>query len=226
VNPEELIKAAPALTKGATALGVAIPFTSVVERMLGPAADEVAEMMRDQVRMYRYGRQLVCVQKAARMAEEAGFQPSTVPPKILFPLLEGVSYEEDEDMHTMWSALLANAANPSSSEQVRPAFIALLKQMSPDEAHLLNWFYAEVKTRQEAIPRLPAEFKFDELSAAYSSLQNAPLGDSFVICLSNLEASDLIARLDYKVNAEILPRYVSRARGTAFYRACEPPKPK
>jgi hypothetical protein len=75
MNPDDIIKAAPAIAKGAGALAAAIPFTAIVKRMLGPAADELAEMWRDQVRLYRYERQLKCVEKAERMAQEAGFTP-------------------------------------------------------------------------------------------------------------------------------------------------------
>jgi hypothetical protein len=38
-DPDDLIYAAPALVaKGAAAVGATIPFTSIVERMLGPSA--------------------------------------------------------------------------------------------------------------------------------------------------------------------------------------------
>src|SRR5215469_9244286 len=124
MDPNELIKAAPQLARGAVALSAAVPFTAIVKRMLGPAADELAEMLRDQVRLYRYERQLKCLEKAKKMAKDAGFRPQAVPPKILFPLLEGASFEEDEDMHTMWAALLANASSPENAE-VRPGFIAI-----------------------------------------------------------------------------------------------------
>jgi hypothetical protein len=53
MDPNDLIKAAPEIAKGAGALAASIPFTGIVKRMLGPAADEVAEMWRDQVRVYR-----------------------------------------------------------------------------------------------------------------------------------------------------------------------------
>src|SRR6266567_1648626 len=129
MDPNDLIKAAPAIAKGLTVVGAAIPFTAVVKRMLGPAADELAEIWRDQVRMYRYERQLKCVEKAERMAQEAGFTPQAVPPKILFPLLEGASFEENEDLHTMWAALLANAASEHDRDKVRPGFLATMKQM-------------------------------------------------------------------------------------------------
>src|SRR6266849_3468903 len=127
MDPTEITKHIPEVVSVAKVAAAAIPFTAIVKRMLGPAADELAEMWRDQVRMYRYERQLKCVQKAERMAEEAGFTPQAVPPKILFPLLEGASFEEDENLHDMWSALLANAASPDSAEKVRPGFIAILK---------------------------------------------------------------------------------------------------
>jgi hypothetical protein len=88
MDPNELIKAAPELVKGPAALGAAIPFTGIVKRMLGPASDELAEMWRDQVRVYRYGRQLKLLEEAGAMAQEAGFTPTAVAPKVLFPLLE------------------------------------------------------------------------------------------------------------------------------------------
>src|SRR5260370_21548676 len=112
MNPDDIIKAAPAIAKGAAAIGAAIPFTGIVKRMLGPAADELAEMWKDQVRLYRYERQVKCVEKAEKMAKDAGFTPQAVPPKILFPLLEGASFEDNEDLHTMWAALLTNASSP------------------------------------------------------------------------------------------------------------------
>src|SRR5439155_1614813 len=72
MDANEIIKAAPEIAKIAAPLAAAIPFTAIVKRMLGPAADEFAEMWRDQVRLYRYERQLKCVEKAERMAQEAG----------------------------------------------------------------------------------------------------------------------------------------------------------
>src|SRR3989442_12714808 len=125
MTPDEFLKHPPEIAKIAAPLAAAIPFTAIVKRMLGPAADEFAEMWRDQVRLYRYERQLKCVEKAERMAQEAGFTPQAVPPKILFPLLEGASFEEDEDLHDMWAALLANVASPEDAQKVRPGFIAI-----------------------------------------------------------------------------------------------------
>src|ERR1022692_735097 len=125
MDPTDLTKHLPEVVSVAKVAAASIPFTGIVKRMLGPAADELAEMWRDQVRLYRYERQLKCVEKAEKMAQDAGFTPQAVPPKILFPLLEGASMEEDENLHDMWAALLANASSPAS-HIVRPDFIPIL----------------------------------------------------------------------------------------------------
>ena len=45
--------------------------------------------------------------------------------------------EEDETLHNMWAALLANASS-EMGKLVRPSFIKLLQDMAPDEAALLK----------------------------------------------------------------------------------------
>jgi hypothetical protein len=81
IDPSEILKEAPQIIKAAGPIAASIPFTGTLKRMLGPAADEVAEMWRDKVRLYRYSQQIKCVEKAEKMAEEAGFIPKSVPPR-------------------------------------------------------------------------------------------------------------------------------------------------
>lgn len=78
----------------------------VIKKLLGPAADELAEMWKDRIRLYRYEQHIRLVQKAARLAHDAEFTPTAVPLKILLPLMEGASPEEDAALHDMWAALL------------------------------------------------------------------------------------------------------------------------
>ena len=229
MDPNELIKAAPELAKGAGALAAAIPFTAIVKRMLGPAADELAEILRDQVRLYRYERQLKCLEKAERMALEAGFTPQAVPPKILFPLLDGASFEGDESLHDMWSALLANAASPSGIELVRPGFIAILRGLAPDEAALLNWLY---ETADDSMPPLNQATLID----AYVKLGFAPkeadsrqqqLKESqsfiqkFAACRDSLESARLLRRSSGEND---VTHYSLSLSGRAFVGLCRPPK--
>jgi hypothetical protein len=149
------------------------------------------------------------VGKAERMAQKAGFSPQAVRIKILFPLLEGASLEEDEGLHTMWAALLANAASPASADKVRPGYIALLKQMSPDEAAILRWVYdRNLKLRMKRPIERPECF-LDELQKVYGELYKSTNGnsDEFTICLSGLEAADLLRKSLSAVDDHIITRY-------------------
>lgn len=167
MDPQELI----AVSGQLAGIAAAIPFTSIVKRMLGPAADEIAERVRDEVKLYRYGRQLSMLSKAEKLARDAGFTPKAVPVKLLFGLLEGASLEENEDLHDKWAALLANAANPAAAVPVRPSFMDTLKLLTPDAARLLDAAYA----RSGEDPRGPAST--DRVSGRPREPLDEPLED-------------------------------------------------
>jgi hypothetical protein len=216
VDSNGIVKATPKSTKSAGAPAAAVPFTNVAKRMLGPAAEELAEMWRDQVRLYRYGRQVKCVEKAERMVQEAGFTPQAVPPKILFPLLEGASFEEDEDLHTMWAALLANASS-EMTKSVRLGFISLLRAMSPDEAELLNSICEQVTH-----PKLEARklSKKQELRAKFGRIvgeDDGRMDARFLACAQALQSAGLIVIWH--------SRFTLTGYGTTFLHACRPPEP-
>jgi Abortive infection alpha len=231
MNPEEIAHSLPVLAHSAAAVGAMVPFTAVVKRMLGPTADELAEMWRDKVRLYRYERQMKCVQKAERLAQDAGFTPQAVPAKILFPLLEGVSMENDDNLHNMWSALLANAASPENGGKVRPGFIATLRQMAPDEAALLAWMQQSTWSPEGETAftiRMLAK-AFDELGFltqpnenVADSRENLTGGFRLRVCLDSLEAAQLI-RSSGSHEGRI---YRLTTRGDQFVFSCRAPKPK
>lgn len=228
MDPNELIKAVPAVAKGAGALAAAIPFTSIVKKMLGPAADEVAQIWVDQVRVYRYGRQLKLLEKAEKMAQEAGFTPQAVPPKILFPLLEGASFEENEDLHTMWAALLANAASPENAKKVRPGFLAILKQLAPDEALILHWMLDQLPTTAWRIPISynGIEVAYERLFGELKAVGHRPIMFDLRCrtCVSGLVVAGLIEKtLKSETDGD---GYAFTWYGYEFVAACSPPKPK
>ena len=66
MTPDDIIHTAPAIAKGAAAIGAAIPFTGILKRLLGPAVDELAGQLALEVRRCRYGRQLPMLQDTRR----------------------------------------------------------------------------------------------------------------------------------------------------------------
>jgi hypothetical protein len=231
----ELMNNAPTVAKAAASLVAAIPLTGIVKRMLGPAADELAEMWRDQIRIYRFERQTKCVSKASEMLKAANLATSEVPPKLLFPLLEGASMEGDENLHDMWAALLANAASPRKS-LVRPSFLPILKEMSPDEAGLLQLIYEKCRINLEGSvqpdKRTPQEepdrstVRFDLWSDIRQELLDrfvAIPGETREEKVIRFEACALALQSNYLITHG--PGYSLSGRGCSFLDACRPPEP-
>jgi hypothetical protein len=118
------------------------PASDLIKRTGGPVADEIGEYLAASVRPYTVVRQVEAVAKAQQMLNKRGLSTHPVPPRLLLPILEGASIEDEEDLHTRWAALLANAA---SSDKVHPSYIEVLKQLTPAEARLLDALYKIAK---------------------------------------------------------------------------------
>ena len=229
MDPNEVIKHASELVKGGAEIVGALKLSDLAKAFLGPATAEFAERVRDEVRLYRFGRQLACLQKAEKMATEAGFTPKAVPIKLLFPLLEGASVEEDEDLHDMWAALLANAASPIANAPVRPSFIATLKQMAPDEANLLAWIYDKSVEKTPEGPDHGVNVIIREsvdieefLLERNTDIDSVPFGS----CLNGLQAACLVGPSTPTMVPLHDANYSLTYRGFEFIEACRPPKPK
>ena len=122
------------------------PIGDIVKRIAGPLADEIGESLAVLARPYRIMLSVKMFQKTQRMLKEAGIVPQTVPPRLFLPIMEGASIQDDEDLHSRWAALLANAA--VSPTLVHPSFIEILKQLTPEDAQLLDRLYDSCKAKR------------------------------------------------------------------------------
>jgi hypothetical protein len=121
------------------------PANDLIKRIGGPVADEIGEYLAASVRPYTVVRKVEAVKKAQRMLQARGLSTHAVPPRLLLPILEGASIEDEEDLHTKWSALLANAA---SSHKVHPSYIEILKQLTPEDARFLDKLYTATNDKK------------------------------------------------------------------------------
>jgi hypothetical protein len=112
------------------------PFAELIEKLAGPAAEEIGLTMKDHVRVFRMKRQLRLFQRVEEMLSAAGLEAGRVPLKTLGPIIEGASLEDDDDLQDRWAALLANAA--VAKESIHPSFTEILKQLSSLEVLALD----------------------------------------------------------------------------------------
>lgn len=61
-----------------------------------------------------------------------------VPPEIGVPIIERLTYTQDENISKIFVNLLSNACISDTASNAHPAFIKIIEGLSPDEALLLN----------------------------------------------------------------------------------------
>ncbi|QUP67967.1 DUF4393 domain-containing protein [Pseudomonas syringae Cit 7] len=80
-------------------------------------------------------------------------------PNIAGPAIESLRYTGHEDsLKDMYANLLAAAMNKNTADQAHPAFVEIIKQLTPDEAKLIAFFLSRrkfpivtVRARKESI---------------------------------------------------------------------------
>ena len=115
--------------------GFTAPFAKLIDEIFGKAATQVGLALEDRAKEYRQ-RQRRFLERSKQMLDSSGKEPEKVPLKLLLPIVQNGSVEDDDDLQDRWAALLAKAA--SGDDGIPPAFPELLKQISAREARLLH----------------------------------------------------------------------------------------
>jgi hypothetical protein len=123
-----------------------------IGKVFGPSADAVGEVIAHPIQDWhrrRVERASQMLLDAAVLVEESGHEPQAVPPRVLWPLLQNGSLEEDTELQKYWVSLLATAS--LSPDDVPPAYPSILSELSPGEARTLNWLYEKGHPNVESI---------------------------------------------------------------------------
>ena len=120
------------------------PVQEIVRELCGPAATEVGSMFGDFLRGWRFKRVVDLFEDVKEVASRAGLRLKPVAPRLLFPILDSASLEDDEDLNQRWVALLTNAARTDFDDDVLPSFPDILKQLTAQEVQFLDRAYDEV----------------------------------------------------------------------------------
>lgn len=113
-----------------------------LQRLIGPAVDEVGLLLADNIRVWRFKNQINILNKTEEYIKKKGIKIKKVPLKILVPLLEGSSLEEEGNIQEMWVALFVNNVD-SKQKGTSTVFPYFLTQISSQEAKWLKDIYSE-----------------------------------------------------------------------------------
>jgi len=223
----------------AAAVVAAAPVKQFLQAILGEPSAEIGRYLGDFVREHRHKNLIAILQRAERRLADAGVSPQQVPPKIICPLLESGSLEEDLELQERWANLIANAAHPREQAEVLPLFGEILAGLTADQARFLDAYYAGGWEIDPAIVRtLLPESLLRSLYAEVNRLAPLPSWGyverkRFGLALDQLSRAQLIVGYDLTVRASQhgpgAPEYASERKhsqthlGISFVCACRPP---
>lgn len=151
-----------------------------LERLIGPWLDEKGQSLADAIREKRR-QNLAAI--AAQAAAMTSIKTTSVPGRILFPILEAAANEDAPDLQMRWAALLAHSIQ---DELTLPAYAELLRQLTSLHAQVLDFVFRHSRI-------LPRSKQTKSTVYMFLSVQRAEILRKFKISIStyNLLAADL-----------------------------------
>jgi hypothetical protein len=159
---------------------VVADFTAKIFMPAGEALGEVLAFPIVEWQKRRAARAEALIQDAAVQLYEAGVEPIPVPGRVLMPLLQSGSLEEDEGLRRKWASLLAQAA--SSENAVPPGFVSILADLSPLEVRILD------RVHGQAVGSGFADIGLEEILDGLDDEEGAP------VAIENIERLGLWRR--------------------------------
>jgi hypothetical protein len=103
--------------------------------VFGMTAEEIGKALRTGIKNFNAKKMAETFASVYKQLEAAGIDPHRVAPKILYPILDGVSLEEDDYLKKKWTNLLASAI---AEGQTHPSYISVLSDLSALDAKVLQ----------------------------------------------------------------------------------------
>jgi hypothetical protein len=111
-----------------------------LQKLIFPPLEEVGFLLADKVKLYRFKNQVEIVSKAEAYLKKHNINTKKVSLKVMAPLLEQCSLEEDEGLQEKWAALLAHTVS-EGSELNSTLYSHILGQMTKSDADLFQLLY-------------------------------------------------------------------------------------
>lgn len=119
--------------------------------LLGPTLTESGQLISDKLRYRRFKNQVLIFSKAQNLLKENGINPKQVNLKVLSPLIEYSSLEEDEGMQNTWAQVIANISSYDTEQSFNLKCIEILKEITPNEILLLDHLFLIFKKEEKEI---------------------------------------------------------------------------
>jgi hypothetical protein len=118
--------------------------------VLGEPLKEFGGLLKDRIAARRHRNLTKIAVAAKKQLEEHGLEPQEVPLKIIHPLLEASSLEEDNTLQGAWTNLLSDAA--SGKELPYLFLINAVRELSKKQALFFKVLYTKLSMADKELP--------------------------------------------------------------------------
>ena len=186
-----------------------------LQKFAGPSAIEKGLIWGDNMKLRRLENQIKNFKKVKDIVEKENISIKQVNLKVLFPYLEGVSLEEDEQLQDLWANLFANYIDADKNVVVN-VYPSILTQISTEEVKLLEEIY---KNNHYQVAIIPAEFTIQFKPEILANLERLGLIIQEVQVLNSggMVYDGMPDHLEQKITGN----YFLTAFGTSFMNACK-----
>lgn len=147
------------MAEDTSALKILANVSDLLNKLAAPAAEQIGQVLGYKLHPYTVKNFVATLKKTERILRDAGLPANSVPPRLLLPIAENCSVEDNESLQELWAGLLATATQERDS--LSPSFIETLKQLTPDEARYLERLYVRTVRKDYPLRRgtlLPSAF--------------------------------------------------------------------
>lgn len=121
-----------------------------LDKLIMPIVEETGLLIKDKATFWRLKNQIRLLNKAKKICEKNGISPKTISLKLLCPLLDNASLEEDEVLQDKWAILLSNLVDSEQNIE-NQVFPYILSQISITEFLFLEETYSIKKERNRKL---------------------------------------------------------------------------
>ena len=132
-----------------------------LDKLVMPSVEETGLLIKDKVTYWKFKNQVKILNKAKEYCEKHGINPKTVSFKLLVPLIETSSLEEDELLQDKWAILLGNLVDSDQNIE-NHVFPYILGQISTNEYLILEKVVSDKKKRVSSLKKELEKFIEDK----------------------------------------------------------------
>lgn len=111
-----------------------------IDKLVMPSVEEPGLLIKDQITNWRFKNQVKILNKAELYCQKHNIHSKKISLKLLTPLLEYSSLEEDNELQDKWAILLSNLVDSEQNIE-NHVFPYILSQLSKDEFFSLESIY-------------------------------------------------------------------------------------